>query len=75
VIRRTHHPHPEGDIKFQIQALIKKMERVNFMMGNVCDRLEKVEKCGNEAGTSTQEMSKVGAELKSNNNSRAERPR
>jgi len=41
----------------------------------MCDRLEKVEKCGNEAGTSTQNMSKVGAESKSNNNSRAERIR
>jgi hypothetical protein len=51
------------------------MERVNFVIGNVCDRLEKVEKYGNEVGTSTQDMSKVGAEPKSNNNSRAERPR
>jgi hypothetical protein len=23
---------------------------VNFVMGNVCDKLEKVEKCGNESG-------------------------
>ena len=67
--------HPKGELKFQMQAMTQMMERMNFVMGNVCDRLEKVEKCGNEAGTSTQEMSKVGAELKSNNNSRAERPR
>jgi hypothetical protein len=26
------------------------MERVNFVMRNVCDRLEKVEKYGNEIG-------------------------
>jgi hypothetical protein len=26
------------------------MERVTFVMGNVCDKLEKVEKCGNESG-------------------------
>jgi hypothetical protein len=24
------------------------MERVNFLMGNMCDKLEKVEKCGND---------------------------
>jgi hypothetical protein len=34
-----------------------------------------VKKCGNEAGTSTQYVRKVGAEPKSNNCSRAERPR
>jgi hypothetical protein len=39
------------------------MERVNFVMGNVCHKLEKVEKCGNEAGTRTQDVRKVGAEL------------
>jgi hypothetical protein len=27
------------------------MERINFVMGNVCDRFDKVERCGNEAGT------------------------
>ena len=45
------------------------------MMGNVCDRLDRVEKCGNEAGTSTQNVRKLGAESKANNGSRAERPR
>jgi len=51
------------------------MERMNFMMGNVCDRLEKVGKHGNVAGTCTQDVRKVGAESKSNNGSEAERPR
>jgi len=37
------------------------------MMGNVCDRLEKVEKRGNEADISTQDVRKVGADPKSNN--------
>jgi hypothetical protein len=41
----------------------------------VCDRLDRVERRGNEAGTSTQDVRKVGAELKANNGSRAERPR
>jgi hypothetical protein len=44
-------------------------------MGNVCDRLEKVGKHGNMAGTCTQDVRKVGAEPKSNNDSGAERPR
>jgi hypothetical protein len=30
--------------------MTKMMERMNFMMGNVCDRLEKVGKHGNMAG-------------------------
>jgi hypothetical protein len=41
--------------------------RMNFVMGNVCDRLERVDKRGNEAGTSTQDVRKVGADLKLNN--------
>jgi hypothetical protein len=36
-------PPPEGELKFQMQAMTKMMERMNFVMGNVCDRLEKVE--------------------------------
>jgi hypothetical protein len=44
-------------------------------MGNVCDRLDRLEKCGNKAGTSTQNLRKLEAELKANNSSRAERPR
>ena len=32
----------------------------------MCDRLKKVEKCDNEAGTSTQDVRHVGADLKSN---------
>ena len=45
------------------------------MMGNVCDRLDRVEKRANEAGTSTQNVRKLGAEPKANNGSRVERPR
>jgi len=45
------------------------MQRMNFVMGNVCDRLDTVEKRGNEAGTSTQNVRKLGAELKANNGS------
>jgi hypothetical protein len=51
------------------------MERMNFLMGNVCDRLDRVEKRGNEAGTSTQDVMNVGAEQKANSGSRAERRR
>ena len=51
------------------------MERINFMMANACDRLERVEKCGNEASTINQDVRKVGAHPKSNNGGRAERPR
>jgi hypothetical protein len=43
------------------------MKRVNFVIGNICDKLEKFKKCGNEAGTSTQDVRKVGADLKLNN--------
>jgi hypothetical protein len=49
------------------------MERMNFVMGNVCDRLDRVERHGSEAGTSTQDVRKVGAEPKANSGSRAER--
>ena len=65
-------PPPNVELKFQMQAMMKMMERMNFVMGNVCDRLEKVGKHGNVAGTCTQDMRKVGAELKSNNGSVAE---
>jgi len=57
-----------------MQAMTRMMERMNFVMGNVCDRLDRVERCGNEAGTSTQDVRKVGAEPKANIGSRAERP-
>jgi hypothetical protein len=67
----TPPPH-EVELKFQMQAMTKMMERMNFVMGNVCDRLEKLGKQGNVAGTCTQD---VGAEPKSNNASGAERPR
>ena len=45
------------------------------MMGNVCDGLYRVEKRGNKAGTSTQNVRELGAEPKANNGSRAKRPR
>jgi len=35
------------------------------VMGNVCDRLDRVEKHGNVVGTCTQDVRKVGAEPKS----------
>ena len=59
-IKITHHPHPEGELKFQMQVMTQMMERMNLMMGNVCDRLEKVVKHGNVAGTCTQDVRKVG---------------
>jgi len=68
-------PLHDVELKFQMQAMPKMMERMNFVMGNVCDRLEKVGKHGNVAGTCTQDMRKVGAKPKSNNGSGAERPR
>jgi hypothetical protein len=58
-----------------MQAMTKMMERMNFVMGNVCDRLEKVGKHGNVAGTCTQDVRKGRAEPKSNIGSGAERPR
>jgi len=45
------------------------------VMGNMCDRLDRMEKHGNEAGTSTQDVRKLGVEPKANNGNRAERPR
>jgi hypothetical protein len=69
----TTPPH-DVELKFQLQAMTKMMEIMNFVMGNVCDRLEKVGKHGNMARTYTQDVRKVGAEHKSNNSSGAERP-
>jgi hypothetical protein len=51
------------------------MERMNFVMGNVCEKLDRVERCGNKAGTSTQDVRKVRAEPKANSGNMAERPR
>jgi hypothetical protein len=68
-------PPPEGELKFQMQAMMQMMERMTFVMGNMCDRLDRVERRGNEAGTSTQDVRKLGAELKANSGSRAKRPR
>lgn len=50
------------------------MKNMNFVMGNVCDRLDMVEKHGNEVGTRTQDVRKVGAEPKANSGSRVKRP-
>ena len=58
-----------------MQAMTQMIERMNFVMGNVCDRLDRVEKHGNVARICTQDMRKFGAEPKSNNGNRAERPR
>ena len=68
-------PPSDVEFKFQMQAMTKLMEKMNFVMGNVCDRLEKVVKHGNVAGTYTQDVRKVGAEPNSNDGSGAERPR
>jgi hypothetical protein len=65
-------PPPEGELKFQMQAMTQMMGRMNYVMGNVCDRLDRVERRGNEAGTSTQNVRKVGAEPKANCGSRAD---
>jgi len=55
-------PHPDGELTLQMQAMTQMMESMNFVMGNVCDRLDRVEKRCNEAGTSTQNVRKLGAE-------------
>ena len=68
-------PHPEGELTFQMQAMTQMIERMNFMMGNVCDRPDRVQQRGNEASTSTQNMTKLGVEPKAYNGSRAERAR
>jgi hypothetical protein len=57
-------PPPEGDLKFQMQAMTQMMERMNFVMGNMCDKLDRVERRGNEASTSTQGVRKVGLNRK-----------
>jgi len=49
-------PPPDVELKFQMQAMKKMMERMNSMMGNVCDRLEKVGKQGIVVGTCTQDV-------------------
>jgi len=57
-------PHPEGELMFQMQVMKQMMERMNFFMGYVCDRLDRVEKRGNEAGTSTQNVRNLGLNRK-----------
>jgi hypothetical protein len=59
-------PPPEGELKFQMQAMTK-MGGKNEFHG--------AEKCGNETRTTTQDVRKVGDEQTPNNGSRAERPR
>jgi hypothetical protein len=68
-------PPPDVELKFQMHAMTKMMERMNSVMRNVCDRLEKVGKQGNVARTCTQDVRKVEAEPKSNNDSGVERLR
>ena len=68
-------PPPNVELKFQMHAMTKMMERMNFMMGNMCDRLAKMGKHGKVAGTCTQDVRKFGALHRSNNGSGAERPR
>jgi len=68
-------PPPDVELKFQMQAMTKITKRMNFVMGNLCDRLEMVGKHGNVAGACTPDVRKVGAQPKSNNDSGAERPR
>ena len=53
LIQDNPRPHPEGEIKLQMQVVMKMMKRMNFVMGNVCDKLVKVDKYGNEVVTST----------------------
>ena len=48
---------------------------MNFVMGNVCDKLDRVEKHGNEANTSTYDATKVRVKPKSNNGSISKRLR
>jgi hypothetical protein len=55
---------PEEELKFQMQAMTQMIERMNFVMGNVCEKLGRVERCGKKVGTSTQDVRKVRAEPK-----------
>jgi len=49
-----------------MQAMAQMMEMMNFMMGNVYDRLDRMERHGSEAGTSIQDVRKVEVESKAN---------
>ena len=55
-------PPSDVELKLQMQAMTKMMEIMNFMMRNVCDRLEKVGKHGNVAGTLPKSNDGGGAE-------------
>jgi hypothetical protein len=39
-------PPPDVELKSQMQVMTKMMERMNFVIGNMCDRFEKVGKHG-----------------------------
>jgi hypothetical protein len=39
-------PLPERELKFQMHVMMQMMERMNFVMGNMCDRLDRVERHG-----------------------------
>jgi hypothetical protein len=58
-----------------MQGMTKMMERMNFVMGNVCDRLEKVGKHDNVLEHVPKTRQRLGAESKSRSGSRVERPR
>jgi hypothetical protein len=68
-------PLHDVELKFQMQAMTKMMERMNFVMGNVCDRLEKVGKHDNVLEHVPKTRERLGAESKSSSGSRVERPR
>jgi len=58
-------PLPEGNVKFQIQAL---MEMVNFVMGDIWTDLRRWRNM-------VMKLVQVGADPKSNNDNKAERSR
>jgi len=48
---QNNRPLPlDVELKFQMQAMTQMMERMNFVMENVCDKLNRLEKHGNEDG-------------------------
>ena len=49
-------PPLDVKLKFQMQVMTKMNARMNSVMRNVCDRLEKVGKQGKVAGTYTQRL-------------------
>jgi len=57
-------PPPERELKFQMQAIMRMMERMNFVMGNVCDRLDRVEKRGNRLVQAPKTWGRLGLNRK-----------